>query len=216
MLSQASGYASAALGLIAAAGGKPVLVKEVAEAAGIPGAYLAKIVQALARKGLVITQRGVGGGVTLARPAAAISLLDVCSALEDPVVKQRCMLGTDECSDDRACPCHRFWTMHRAKYIDFLTSTTVADIAAFETRRRWTALLGTPPGLGPAVPASAGVPASNGTALAQPPAFAPAALPHANGVARPQHDPAAAAAHSAFAGTDAHLTGPDRDHQPLD
>lgn len=204
MLSQASGYASAALGLIAAAGGKPVLVKEVAEAAGIPGAYLAKIVQALARKGLVITQRGVGGGVTLARPAAAISLLDVCSALEDPVVKQRCMLGTDECSDDRACPCHRFWTTHRAKYIDFLTSTTVADIAAFETRRRWTALLGTPPSLGPA---------ANGSALTQSPAFTPAALPHANGVARPQHDPAA---HSAFAGSDAHLTGPDRDHQPLD
>jgi Rrf2 family protein len=139
MLSQASGYAAAALGLIAAAGGKPVLVKEVAEAAGIPGAYLAKIVQTLARKGLVITQRGVGGGVSLARSASEISLFDVCTALEDPVVKHRCMLGTEECSDDRACPCHRFWMTHKAKYLEFLQTTTIADVAAFETRRRWAA-----------------------------------------------------------------------------
>lgn len=137
MLSQATGYAATAMGHIAAAGGKPVLVKEIAEAAAIPPAYLAKIVQALARKGLVSTQRGVGGGVTLVKPPSDITLFEICEALDDPAVEQRCMLGVSACSDDRACPCHHFWTTHRAAQHAFLQKTTVADIAAFETRRMW-------------------------------------------------------------------------------
>lgn len=137
MLSQATGYAATAMGHIAAAGGKPVLVKEIAEAAAIPPAYLAKIVQALARKGLVSTQRGVGGGVTLVKPPSEITLFDICEALDDPAVEQRCMLGVSACSDERACPCHHFWTTHRAAQHDFLLKTTIADIAAFETRRMW-------------------------------------------------------------------------------
>lgn len=137
MLSQSAGYAATALGYVAAAGGKPVLVKEIADACEIPAAYLAKIVNGLARAGLVVTQRGVGGGVSLARPAQAITLYDLCEALGDPIVQARCMLGTAACSDERACPAHRFWVAHRAKQGEFLRTTTLADIAAFETRRRW-------------------------------------------------------------------------------
>lgn len=137
MMSQAVGYAATALGYVAAAGGKPVLVKEIADAAAIPAPYLAKIVQSLARKGLVLTQRGVGGGVTLARAPQDITLFEICEALDDPSVQSRCMMGVAECSDERACPCHRFWTGQRARHIEFLQATTVSDIAAFETRRRW-------------------------------------------------------------------------------
>jgi Rrf2 family protein len=137
MLSQGVGYAIQALGHIAAAGGKPVLVKEIAEAAGIPGPYLAKIVHSLAKRGVLLTQRGVGGGVTLARPATSISLYDLCEAMDDPVIQLRCMLGTATCSDERACPAHKFWTASRNRVIEFLKTTLVADVAAFETRRRW-------------------------------------------------------------------------------
>lgn len=137
MLTQAVGYAGTALAYIAAAGGKAVLIKDIAEAAEIPGPYLAKIIQILSRKSLVNTQRGVGGGVTLAKPAQDITMHELCVALDDPAVQKRCMLGTAECSDERACPCHHFWVEHRAEYQQFLKRTTVADIAAFETRRRW-------------------------------------------------------------------------------
>jgi len=140
MLSQAVGYAAIALGYVAAAGGKPVLIKEIAEAAEIPAPYLAKIIQSLARKSLVFTQRGIGGGVTLARPADQITLYELCVALDDPAVQQRCMLGVAQCSDERACPAHRFWSQHRARQIEFLQRMSVADVAAFETRRRWKAM----------------------------------------------------------------------------
>jgi Rrf2 family transcriptional regulator, iron-sulfur cluster assembly transcription factor len=136
MLGQAVGYAATALGYIATAGGRPLLVREIAEACDIPAAYLAKIVNSLRRQGLVDTQRGVGGGVTLARPANQITLLDLCKAMDDPIVENRCMLANAECSEDRACPAHKFWAAHRGRAIEFLGKTTVADLAAFEARQR--------------------------------------------------------------------------------
>lgn len=136
MLTQASSYATRALAFVAAAGGKPVLVKDIAAATGAPAPYLAKIVQALARRGVLATQRGVGGGVTLTRPARDTSLYDLCEALHEPAVEKRCMLGLPLCSEETACPAHEFWSEHRACYIEFLRKTSVADVAAYETRRR--------------------------------------------------------------------------------
>lgn len=136
MLSQATGYAASALACVARAGGSPILVRDIAKEAGIPAPYLAKIIQLLAKRGIVNTQRGVGGGVTLARAPDQISLYDVAAALEDPVVLTRCMLGEAECSDERACPAHAFWTQHRGETVAFLCRTSIADMALFEARRR--------------------------------------------------------------------------------
>lgn len=140
MLSQSASYAAAAMAFVAAMGGKPALVKVVAEACGTPAAYLAKIINTLARKKLVQTQRGVGGGVSLARSPQEISLYDLCVALDDPIVEPRCILGNAECTNDRACPAHDFCTGHREQLWQFLHRTTISDIAAFETRRRWAGL----------------------------------------------------------------------------
>jgi len=136
MLAQATGYATMAMGHLATAGGEPLLVREMAEACDIPGPYLAKIVNTLKRVGLVETQRGVGGGVTLARPPQSISLYSIAELMGDPICNRRCMLGDVPCSDERACPAHKFWTEHREETVEFLKKTTIADIAVFEIRQR--------------------------------------------------------------------------------
>lgn len=142
MLSQSVGYAAMALGTIAAAGPKSLLVKDIAESCDIPAAYLAKLINALARKGIVATQRGIGGGVTLARDPKALTLLELCEAMDDPITQVKCFLGNAQCSDERSCPAHSFWTAHREKAIAFLRETTVADIATFDSQRRRGAGLG--------------------------------------------------------------------------
>ncbi len=139
MLSQGTGYAITAMGYVASAGGRAVLVKDIADAAEVPGPYLAKLIHVLAKKGLVTTQRGVGGGVALAKAATQISLHDVCVALDDPVIQTRCMLAEADCCDERGCPAHKFWAAEREKIQSFLKRTMVADIAAFEAMRRWKA-----------------------------------------------------------------------------
>jgi Rrf2 family iron-sulfur cluster assembly transcriptional regulator len=135
MLSASACYAVKALAYLASGRPASISVRDVAEATGIPSAYLAKIVNQLARKGLVVTQRGVGGGVAAApgRPLAALTLHDLCVALDDPIVEQRCLIGQVECSDERACPAHAFWSPQRERLLHFLRRTTVRDVARFET-----------------------------------------------------------------------------------
>jgi Rrf2 family transcriptional regulator, iron-sulfur cluster assembly transcription factor len=134
-MTQSTGYAITALGHIAAMGDRPLLIRDISAATGLPHPYLAKIVHALARRGLVATRRGVGGGVALARPAAAITLFDVAEAMDDPLLAERCMLGAAVCSDERACPTHGFWSGHRRAQIEFLRERTLADVAEFELRQ---------------------------------------------------------------------------------
>lgn len=136
MLSQSVGYAATALAAIASDGDRPMLVKDIAERCDIPPAYLAKIINTLARKGIVVTQRGIGGGVSLARDPRRMSLLELCEAMDDPITQVKCFLGNAECSDERSCPAHTFWNAHRERVIAFLRGTTVADIAAFERERQ--------------------------------------------------------------------------------
>jgi Rrf2 family transcriptional regulator, iron-sulfur cluster assembly transcription factor len=136
VMTQATGYAITALGHVASSSGRPMLIKDIAEATQLPHPYLAKIIHTLSRRGLVVTRRGVGGGVGLARRPEDITLYQVAEALDDPILEERCMLGNAACSDERACPTHEFWTVHRAVQIDFLRERTLADVAAFALRER--------------------------------------------------------------------------------
>ena len=75
-----------------------------------------------------------------------ITLYDLAVALDDTSILPRCMLGTAECSDDRACPAHQFWSGIRNRYTDFLRNTTVGDVAAFEAKRKEQRALAMPAG----------------------------------------------------------------------
>lgn len=136
MLSQTVGYAIAALGHLSRYQQRlgAQFVRDIAKATGIPPAYLAKIVHTLARKGFLTTQRGTSGGVSLARPAEQVTLLEICEVFDDPIVQKRCMLGTAACSEERNCPAHCFWTeeRERERVSEFLRRTTLKSIAQFE------------------------------------------------------------------------------------
>ena len=80
-----------------------------AAAQRIPSARLAKVVQDLARAGLVRTMRGQQGGVMLARPAADITVREVYEAVEGPILLCRCRQRVEPCGDD-VCDTHQFWS----------------------------------------------------------------------------------------------------------
>ncbi len=56
----------------------------------LPAAYLNKQLQALARAGILTSSPGPRGGFRLARPLAAVSLMDVVAAVEGPEEAFRC------------------------------------------------------------------------------------------------------------------------------
>lgn len=135
-LSQTTGHAIQALTCLAGDSCPHRFIQDIAESSGVPRAYLAKILKRLNEAGLVESKRGYKGGVWLARSAEEITLLDICLAIEGDDSVSCCLLGSDFCDDKRDCPTHKFWKKTRASIEDELDQTTLADVVAFEKKRR--------------------------------------------------------------------------------
>ncbi len=75
-------------------------VREAATALSVSEAHLAKVMQRLARAGLVEGLRGPRGGFVLARPPEQICLREVYEAIEGPIVIRHCLLSTKLCDGE--------------------------------------------------------------------------------------------------------------------
>ena len=79
----------AAAELAAASGKRPLKRDEISAAQGIPSKFLETIMLELKHAGIVKSTRGAGGGYSLARPAADISVADVIRAVDGPMATVR-------------------------------------------------------------------------------------------------------------------------------
>ncbi len=106
LFSQTAEYALRAVVCLAADPDRAMTTAELARTTRVPANYLSKLMQTLRRAGLVDAQRGVGGGFTLTRTPAEISVLDVIQVV-DPIERiDTCPLGIE--SHGRVlCPMHR-------------------------------------------------------------------------------------------------------------
>ncbi len=115
------------------AGAEPgafVGAQAIAQRIRAPGNYLGKLLQILARTGLIEARKGLQGGFRLTRLPGEISLYDVVEPIEHISRWHGCFLGRSACRDDRPCPLHARWGEVRDAYIRFLRETTVQDVAA--------------------------------------------------------------------------------------
>lgn len=104
-------------------------VRELAARLGVPATYLAKIVQDLTRRGLLLGVRGPGGGLRLARPAGETSLWEILSAVEPAAELENCFLQVGRCDAEHPCPLHEHWQLIRSQIEGMLRSTTLGEIA---------------------------------------------------------------------------------------
>ncbi len=115
--------------------GESVLGRDLAERASIPANYLSKILLTLRNAGFVETTRGHGGGYRLALPPEQIILLDIVELFEGIRSRPGCLLGEKhECSDRNPCSAHAKWREVKAVYLDYLASTTIAELAGANAR----------------------------------------------------------------------------------
>ncbi|MEK7408007.1 MAG: Rrf2 family transcriptional regulator [Acidobacteriota bacterium] len=117
--------------------GKFVMVKQIAQQENIPSHFLAKILQQMARKGLLRSSKGPTGGFTLRSPAADITLVQIVEALDGLTDYQKCVSGLAECTDDAPCGMHDSWKALRSRIMEYLEQTTIADLtkALIEKRK---------------------------------------------------------------------------------
>ena len=91
-------------------GGARVSAGQLAAETGLPAATVQKLVSKLSAAGLLRSVRGAGGGLKLARPAAAISLADIVEAVEGPIALTACVeSGKHDCGMETACTVRPHW-----------------------------------------------------------------------------------------------------------
>lgn len=101
--------------------------QQIADATMVPPAYLSKVLQALARAGILSSQRGLGGGYRLNRETNEVSLLTVVNAVDEIDRIRSCPLGLVEESAG-LCTLHQQLDQALASFEKFLSDTTVSHM----------------------------------------------------------------------------------------
>ena len=130
-LSKKADYGLIALSYMAAPGQRPIVsTREMAERHDIPVELLAKVLQRLARRGVLTSVQGINGGYRLARDPQAISVAEVVEAIDGPLTLTACSDTTDTCDQFAKCnirdPLHRI----RERIASALATCSVAELVA--------------------------------------------------------------------------------------
>jgi Rrf2 family protein len=126
-------YASRALLSLALHGAEtvPTSVRDIAERTGLPQPYLEQILLALKGAGIVRSKRGVGGGYVLARNPEEITLAQIVSAVDGPIVAGD--FGEPHtggaCDHEGQCVLLAVWAEVGETIRGHLQSFTLADMA---------------------------------------------------------------------------------------
>ncbi len=110
--------------------GARVNAGQLAEETGLPAPTVQKLVSRLTAAGLLRSSRGVGGGLKLARPAAAITLADIVEAVEGPIALTACVeLGKHDCGLEAACQVKPHWPVVNAALRGALAGINLTSLA---------------------------------------------------------------------------------------
>ena len=110
----------------------------LATAARIPPHYISKIMRRLVLAELVMSQRGHGGGFSLARPPASIRFSEILTAVGFPSNSEKCIFGWDSCDPNNPCPLHPSWIRLKEAFAAWGAETTLANVQEEWGKRRTT------------------------------------------------------------------------------
>ena len=115
----------------------PTSVRDIAERTGLPQPYLEQILLALKGAGLVRSKRGVGGGYVLARTPADITLGEIVSAVDGPIVVGDFGLPHENgaCDHEGQCVLLAVWAQvgeQMRQVLGGITLDSIAEIAKGE------------------------------------------------------------------------------------
>ncbi len=129
-------YAIRAMTHLADSPGGVARAQEIAAAEDIPLPILSKVLQDLARDGLLKSRRGPGGGFRLARPPEHISLRDVVAAIDGTEDFYRCAAGLAGCTEEAPCPLHDMWKRFREQLMVSLETSTLDSMAKVVKKKK--------------------------------------------------------------------------------
>lgn len=103
-------------------------IQEISEALELPFHFMAKSLQKLVRAGILISQRGASGGVTLSRQASDITLLSIIEAVDGSTFFDACVLGLGDCEAEKPCALHAQWDVWRQEMLEMYSAMRLSEI----------------------------------------------------------------------------------------
>lgn len=129
LISQGAQYAiSAIIAISKHAEDGAVSATYLSKSLNCPTAYLSQILAKLKEPGILKSQRGLKGGVYLAKKIDAITMMDVIAAIDGTEFFDKCFMGIEGCGHIEPCPFHHFWSVERTKIKQWLENTTFAEV----------------------------------------------------------------------------------------
>jgi Rrf2 family protein len=104
--------------------------KDIAEAYGIPLPLLSKVLQKLARAGLLTSEQGTNGGYRLARDAGDISALEAIRTIDGPIILTQCFTEHTGCHQSELCPVREPLRKVHEGILGLLANITLADLSS--------------------------------------------------------------------------------------
>lgn len=101
---------------------------DIAEAYGISAPIMAKVLQKLARNGLVVARHGSTGGYTLAREASRITALDVITAIDGPLFITSCVTHRGQCDQSSTCTVREPLRRVNDSILEVLNKVTISQM----------------------------------------------------------------------------------------
>jgi FeS assembly SUF system regulator len=133
-LSKLADYGIVIMTHLARPGSVQASAQEIAQATRIPQPMAQKILKALAREGLLRSQRGVKGGYELARAARGINVAQIIEVLDGPIAITDCVEhAAGDCLIESLCPARTNWERINSAIRDALEEVTLAEMAEAAT-----------------------------------------------------------------------------------
>ncbi len=128
-VSQSAQYSiSAIIALSKVEKGKIVSASELSQMLNCPAAYLSQLLSKLKPAGIIKSQRGLNGGVYLARELSSVTIYEIVTIIDGDDFFKNCFMGIQGCGSIEPCPFHDFWAKERESIKNWLQTTNFEEI----------------------------------------------------------------------------------------
>lgn len=106
-----------------------IRLKQIAEAQSIPIHFLSKVLQILVKNKILRSTKGLNGGFSLNKNASEINLLEIINAIDGMDIFNTCVLGLNDCSENKPCPIHNQYKFIKEGFLRVLTNKSLESLA---------------------------------------------------------------------------------------
>ena len=131
MISNSSKYAIKAVLYLALHSNEDhkIMVKDIAEPINVPQAYIAKLLQELAKENMISSTRGPKGGFYLNSDNENQPVINILNIIDGENRLTSCMLSLEKCNEEKPCPLHNILSQSRKGILKILNDMTIKELA---------------------------------------------------------------------------------------